>query len=276
MGKIVWLASYPKSGNTWVRAFLHNYIAEPQTPYSINSLADLSASEANAAFFRPYDPQPPSAWSIAKTQQMRPKVHHDLTRLHPDFVFIKTHNACLAVHGIPLCTPEVTQGVVYILRDPRDVAVSYSAYTGQSIDSIIAFMNQDQAANRASDERVFELLGTWSLHVNSWTRQDSRRLLILRYEDLLREPAENFGRLIAFLGGEPPDAERLRRAVEFSRFGVLAGQESALGYAAHAPGATAPFFRAGREGQWREVLTPAQRTRIEADHQAMMRYFGYL
>ena len=276
MGKIVWLASYPKSGNTWARAFLHNYIAEPQSPYSINSLTDLSASEANALFYQPYDPRPPSAWSIAETQRMRPRVHRDLTRLHGDLVFIKTHNACLAVHDIPLCTPEVTQAAVYILRDPRDVAVSYSAYTGQSLDSIIVFMNKDQAANRASDERVFELLGSWSLHVNSWTRQDGRRLLILRYEDLLREPLEHFGRLIAFLGGGPPAAERLQRAVEFSGFDVLASQESALGYAAHAPGAAAPFFRAGRAGQWREALTSAQRARIEADHQPMMRKFGYL
>jgi hypothetical protein len=275
MGKLVWLASYPKSGNTWVRAFLHNYIAQPEQPYSINQLIDFTVAEPNVLFFEPHDPRPPAAWSLAEVQAMRPKVHRDLTRLHPDLVFVKTHNACLAVHDVPLCTPEVTEAAIYILRDPRDVAVSYSAYTGRGLDEIIGFMNAPQAANRATETQVFELLGSWSLHVGSWTRQQHGRMLVLRYEDLLERPAETFGRLIAFLGGAP-DPARLARAVAFSSFETLARQEALQGYAAHASDAAAPFFRAGIAGQWRTALSPAQRARIEAEHQAIMRRFGYL
>ena len=51
MGKLVWLASYPKSGNTWVRAFLHNYIRDTETPHSINSLIAFSLTECAMAFF---------------------------------------------------------------------------------------------------------------------------------------------------------------------------------------------------------------------------------
>ncbi len=58
MGKIVWLASYPKSGNTWLRAFLHNYIKQPAEPQDINRLTEFSASEAAAAFFRKYEENP--------------------------------------------------------------------------------------------------------------------------------------------------------------------------------------------------------------------------
>lgn len=274
MGKLVWLASYPKSGNTWLRAFLHNYITEPETPYSINRLVDFSASENNALFYAEYDRRPASMFSIAEAQTMRPKVHRGLTRLHPDLVFVKTHNACLSVHGIPLCTPEVTQGAIYIIRDPRDVAISYAAYTGQSLDEIIAFMAEPQAANRGTDTQIFELLGSWSLHAGSWTKQNDPRLLVLRYEDMLAAPADAFGRVIGFLGG-PADSARLARAVEFSSFATLSAQEAAHGYAANAPTA-GTFFRAGTAGQWRDRLTAAQRARIEADHGPMMEKFGYL
>jgi hypothetical protein len=275
MGKIVWLASYPKSGNTWLRAFLHNYIAQPETAYSINRLVDLSASESNAVFYRPYDPRPARQFSIAEAQAMRPLVHQDLTKLHPDLVFLKTHNACLSVHGIPLCTPECTEAAIYILRDPRDVAISYSVYTGQSLDQIIRFMNQPQAANRGTDTRIFEFLGPWSLHVDSWTRQNTGKLLVLRYEDMLAHPATSFGRLISFLGGEEAP-ERLARAIEFSSFASLAAQEAAEGYRANAPTSTAAFFRNGQAGQWRTILSTAQRLRIETDHHAIMRKFNYL
>jgi len=274
MGKIVWLASYPKSGNTWLRAFLHNYIAQPATPYSINRLVDHSVSESNAAFYAKYDARPASAYAIAEVQRMRPLVHRDFTGLHPDLVFVKTHNASLTVHGVPLCTPEVTQGAIYIVRDPRDVAVSYSHYTGRSLDKIIDFMNKAQAANRGTDAQVFEMLGSWSMHVDLWTRHASPKLLVLRYEDMLAAPAASFGKVIGFLG-DAPEAARLDAAIAFSAFETLRAQEAQHGYVANAVGSSAPFFRAGRAGQWREVLTTAQRLRIEADHAGMMARFGY-
>jgi hypothetical protein len=274
MGKIIWLASYPKSGNTWLRAFLHNYIAQPDAPYSINRLIDFSVSESNALFYRKYDARPGSAYAIAEVQKMRPWVHRDFTLLHPDLVFVKTHNASLTVHGVPLCTPEVTQGAIYIVRDPRDVAVSYSHYTGRSLDWIIAFMNKAQAANRGNDVQVFELLSSWSAHVDLWTRHKNPKLLVLRYEDLLARPRQSFARVIGFLG-DPPEPARLVRAIAFSAFGALQAQEAEHGYVADGADSTAPFFRKGEAGQWREILSTAQRLRLETDHAAMMEKFGY-
>jgi hypothetical protein len=273
MGKIVWLASYPKSGNTWVRVFLHNYIARPDEPYSINNLHDLSATENNAAFFNKYEPRRAGTFTTQDTQKLRALVHRDLTLLHDDLVFVKTHNANLAVHGIPLCTPVFTAGAIYIIRDPRDVAVSYAAYTGQSIDQIIAFMARPGAANRGDDVQVFEFYGPWSAHADSWAQQKPQ--LAMRYEDLVGNPEQNFGKIIHFLGGEP-EPERLARAIEFSRFATLAAQEAAHGYNAGGPNMASTFFRAGQAGNWRNVLTPAQQAQIESDHAAVMQRFGYL
>jgi hypothetical protein len=272
MGKLVWLASYPKSGNTWLRAFLHNYINQPEQPYSINELSDLSAVECSAALFRAHDNRPSATLTPAEVQALRPAVHRDLTRLHEDLVFVKTHNANLALHGVPLCTPEVTAGAVYVLRDPRDVAVSYAAYTGKSVDFTIDFMSRKGAANRSTDVQVFELLSSWSAHVESWTQ--NRKHLVLRFEDLLADPERQFGKLVRYLGDDPEPA-RLTRAIAFSGFETLAAQEARDGYADHAPEAAGRFFRVGRAGQWRGALAAAQAGRVEADHGAVMERFGY-
>lgn len=267
MGKIVWLASYPKSGNTWVRAFLHNYIVNADTPHSINSLVDFSVAECAAAFFG----ENAAGLSTREVQQLRPAVHERLTRLHRDLVFVKTHNAHVAMHGVPLCTPALTAGAVYIVRDPRDVALSYAAFARKEVDEIIDFMEATGASNAADGAQVFELLGSWSEHALSWVAAPKR--LLVRYEDLLAEPARYFARIIRFLGTGEVDAARLSRAIEFSSFGALAGQEAAVGY--RASGGAERFFRAGKAGQWRERLTVEQLRRIETAHGAVMRKFGY-
>ncbi len=274
MGQLIWIASYPKSGNTWMRAFLHNYIRRPQTPYDIDKLTDLTASDINAGRYRRYDPRPASQYSIADVQRMRPLVHRDLTGLDTTLVFVKTHNARLTVAGVPLITPAVTAGAFYLVRDPRDVAVSYSRHRGRSIDDTIAFMADPEAATGGTDTKVYERQGTWSDHVLSWTAPPSPRVRVVRYEALLESPLATFGQLIQWLGGAP-EPDRLARAVQFSSFQELRAQEQAKGFTERVAGSTAPFFGTGRSGTWRTELTPAQQARIERDHGAMMQLFGY-
>lgn len=270
MGKLVWLASYPKSGNTWVRAFLHNYIVNSETPHSINNLVDFSVSECAMAFFgKPGDIMPPE-----EVQRARPRVHEALTRLHEDLVFVKTHNAHLSAHGVPLCTEAFTAGAVYIVRDPRDVALSYAAFTGRGVDEIIDFMASDGAANASDGVQVFELLSSWSAHALSWVA--SPRRLLVRYEDLLAEPERGFARIIRFLGAQNAEVEteRLRRAIAFSSFSTLSSQEKQHGYRAGSP-IGGKFFRSGKAGGWREKMTPGQASKIWDAHGHVMEKFGY-
>jgi hypothetical protein len=275
MGKLVWIASYPKSGNTWMRAFLHNYIRRPDAPYDINRLTDLTASDVNAERYRRYDPRPASQYSIADVQRMRRLVHRDLTALDSTLVFVKTHNPLMLVEGAPLITPEVTAGAIYIVRDPRDIAVSFSRHRGRSIDDTIAFMADPEAATGGTDAKVYERFSTWSDHARSWTNRPDPRIQVVRYEAMLADPATVFAAQISWLGEAPPP-DRLERAIRFSGFDELRAQEQARGFKERVAGSTAPFFGTGRAGAWRQVLTPAQQGRIERDHGAMMQRFGYL
>ncbi|HET6309207.1 MAG TPA: sulfotransferase domain-containing protein [Rhodopila sp.] len=275
MGQLVWIASYPKSGNTWVRAFLHNYIRQPESPYDINRLTDLTAADTNAERYTRHDPRAASQYSVADVQRMRPLVQRDLMALDSTLVFVKSHNARLLVAGAPLISPEVTAGAIYIVRDPRDVVVSFSRHRGRSIDDTIAFMAAREAATGGTDKKVFELFSAWSVHVHSWTQLADPRVHVLRFETMVETPQVAFGRLIRWLGQEP-EAERLDRAIRFSAFEELQGQEQRGGFKERVAEASGPFFGTGRPGQWRDVLTPAQQARIERDHGAVMRRFGYV
>ena len=173
-----------------------------------------------------------------------------------------------------LVTPEVTAGAIYLVRDPRDVAVSYAHHLGLPLDAVIALMADPAAAAGGDERHVYQYLGTWSAHVQSWTPRPDPRRLVLRYEDLLADPARGFGDVIRLLGQEPP-ADLLARAVRFSGFDTLRAQEAAHGFG-EAPRTLPAFFRAGRAGQWREAMTRAQADRIARDHGAVMARFGYL
>src|SRR5882724_11244725 len=93
MGRIIWMASYPKSGNTWMRAFLHNLLRNPDGAYDINRLGEFSYSDSTIHFYTPYLTKPWQEWTTREVQEARWKATRDIGRMSPDDVFVKTHNA---------------------------------------------------------------------------------------------------------------------------------------------------------------------------------------
>lgn len=274
MAGIIWLASYPKSGNTWLRAFLHNLLRDPAKPMEINALDRFTHGDTLRYWYEQVAGEPVGDWPEARIAALRPKVHELLTRTFPDSVFVKTHNALAVVEGVPLITMDYTTAAIYVVRDPRDVAVSMTHHFGLTTDQAVAMLNNPEAATAMDDRNVRQYYGTWSSHVESWTRQPAQGLHVIRYEDMHMRPRAAFGEVVRFLG-LPPDRKRLEKAIRFSSFKVLQAQEKRDGFKERSVHAEA-FFRVGQVGQWKRVLTPEQVAAIEAAHGETMRRFGYL
>lgn len=274
MGGIIWLASYPKSGNTWTRAFLGNLFLNPPQPLDVNRLDAFCLGESGRKYYEPHAPRPLEAMSLEEIVRLRPRVHRDLTRASPDSVFVKTHNFLGTWFGHPIHTMEVTAGAIYVVRNPLDVVISMTHHFGLTIDQAIDMMNNPLADTELSDKHVPQLINTWSTHVKSWAAEERPGLHIMRYEDMLEKPVKAFGRLARFLGLNPPK-ERLQKAIRYSSFKVLKEQEKARGFKERSAYADA-FFREGRRDQWRKLLTEDQVRRIVRDHGEQMARFGYI
>jgi Sulfotransferase domain len=274
MGAIVWLASYPKSGNTWLRAFLHNLLRDPAQPVDINQLDRFTHSDTLRHWYAAASPRPLDELTPQEIAQLRPLVHRKLTETYPDSVFVKTHNLLGDNLGVSLITMECTAGAIYVVRDPRDVAISLADHFGIGIDDAIAMLGNPAGGAAADAINVAQVYGTWSMHVQSWTQRPSPQLHVLRYEDMTEAPLATFKAVAAFLGLQPPRA-RLEKAIKFSSFKVLQGQERRHGFKERSD-KSAAFFRAGRAGQWKTALTAAQAEAIAAAHGEQMRRFGYL
>jgi hypothetical protein len=275
--KAIWIASYPKSGNTWVRVFLHNLIRETGgggEAQDINALHEVTVRESLAGRFAQRLGKRATEASPAEIARVRPLVQADIVQSAAGPVYIKTHNALANVDGFPTINLGVTLAAVYIVRNPLDVAISYAHHSGLTYDPVIAFMANSPGQLDADDRRVYEFLGSWSFHVASWMSVPNRPILLMRYEDMLSAPERSFGRLASFLRLKA-SADQLSRAIGKSSFSELACQEELHGFNER-PKTAAKFFREGKAGQWRCALTKTQVQSVIAAHGPMMMRLGYL
>jgi hypothetical protein len=273
MGKLVWLASYPKSGNTWLRAFLHNLLTNAERPVPIDDLTIFCQQDSDGQWVEALTRKRPSDLTLEEFAALRPKIHMGLTHTHPDSVFVKTHNAFTIDRGTSTITMEVTAGAIYIVRNPLDLAISYAKHFGKSIDDAIELMASNMRTEN-TEGMSYEYRGSWSFHVDSWTKRPHRGLLVVRYEDLSADALKGFRSVTDFLGLKPPE-ERLERAIRFSSFDSLRAQEEAGGFKER-PAVAERFFRQGKVDAWRDVLNREQVARIVARHRAQMARFGYI
>jgi hypothetical protein len=282
---IVWLASYPKSGNTWFRIFLANYLEDRDTPVSINALGQGAPLTRGIASARNLFPEMLGVDAGDFTHEeydcMRPEVYRLLARRAPERPYIKVHDANVrTADGEPLLPPEATAGAIYFVRNPLDVAVSFANHSGHSLDRTIEHManagHSFCSAVRGLPNQLRQRLLTWSGHVTSWIDDAHFPVHVMRYEDMLASPVETFGRALRALG-LPGDEERLARAIAFSRFDELRRQETAAadGFC-DAPPNVEHFFYQGRAGAWRDHLSEGQVRRVIGAHEHVMRRFGYL
>lgn len=279
MNRFVWLASYPKSGNTWFRVFLTNFLRDGDAPVSINDLADAPIASARAAFDLAvgYDSSEMLADEI---ERLRPEVYLHRARQAHEPIYCKIHDACTVLpDGRALVPPAATQCAIYIVRNPLDVGVSLAHHFGHGdIERVIREMADPAHALFATKAREMNQLRqkllTWSGHVRSWVDAPEMRVHVVRYEDMKLKSEETFASALRFLG-LPDDAARVRKAIAFSRFDELRRQEEASGFSEKLLQAKA-FFRQGEVGSWREVLTSEQVRHLIAEHRTVMTQLGYL
>jgi aryl sulfotransferase len=289
--RTVWLASYPKSGNTWFRLLVANLSADDGKPVDINDLPERGGIASARGPFDHLLLIDSGLLTHDEADSLRPRVYEELARgadddeyddpqAAPPVRFVKVHDAyTLTPKGEPLLAGRRgAEAAIVIVRDPRDIAPSLANHNRSSIDKAVAFINDKDAAfcgrtNRQPHQLRQQLPG-WSAHVASWLDQSDIPVHLIRYEDLTADSAGTFARALAF-AARPAAAEQVARAIEFAAFAQLQAQEREKGFREAPPWAEMRFFRRGEVGAWRDELTPEQVASIEAEHGPMMQRLGY-
>jgi aryl sulfotransferase len=272
---IWWLASYPKSGNTWLRVVLASLLSG--RPADINAMPFVSVIANNRARFDTALGIESADLTVEQETNLRPRAYEIWAADAAQPLYCKTHDAYRQTPaGEPLFPTAATLGAVCMVRDPRAVAVSLANHLAEPIDKAIARMEDPTVGSSTSSPRLspqlFHRPGCWRDHIDSW-RSAPFPVHLLRYEDMHRDPHAAFAAIAAFLG-LPSDRERVAAAVDAASFSRLQAQERAAGFV-EKPIQAAAFFREGRVDGWRQVLTAEQNASIVAANEPVMRRLGY-
>ena len=277
MSGFIWLASYPKSGSTWLRLALES-LAQSGAPVRLNDERGRAGLGSLRDMFEDVLCVDTSDLSADEIDELRPRCYEIIGRETEPPKILKVHDAwTLTKAGVPLFPRAATAGAIYLVRDPRDVAVSCAYHEGIAFDVQIERMaTADYRASvsvKSLRRQVPQHFFSWSAHVQSWLEAPELRLLQVRYEDMVDDFAAQLRRIAAFLG-LPETEDAIAGAVAATRFEVLQQAEMAEGFGER-PRTAKLFFRKGVAGGWQQELTPEQAARIERDHGAVMRRLGY-
>ena len=269
---IIWLASYPKSGNTWVRAFLTNYLYYKEGTILENlSSIDLFPSEK---YFKGLI----NKQEIVENKKEIYKYYllaQDKLNLNNKINIIKTHCFAGKVEGIDFTNSENTAGFIYIVRDPRSIAVSNAYHEEVDFDySVDQILNP----NRFSliQDIYLEFRSSWKNHYLSWSKKNWHNLFI-KYEDLHLDPFSNFKKILFFIKKFRPieiNDEKIKEVIEKISFKNLSQVEKNYGFKENA--SKEKFFRKGIIDEWKKTLSKKLILKIEDNCKNEMRELDYL
>ena len=276
---IIWLASYPKSGNTWLRMFLKSYFLRSDERLSLeSSILDNFKAQGfpNQAILDHLKVDYYKFEEIVKNWEAM----QDYINLNNKTNYIKTHNAMVTVGSYKFTTTRNTKGIIYIVRDPRDVLVSLSHHMG--IDYEKTFEHLSSSYNfeypSSGDKRYKKtLMGAWSDHYRSWKNFKSCKTLIVKYEDMVLDEYNTFKKIIKYLtevDGAEYKEEKLIKALKQTQFDELQKMEKNEGFSEKGKGEL--FFRKGKIGEWEKDLSVNLIKKIEKMFSKEMIELGYL
>jgi aryl sulfotransferase len=219
-----------------------------------------------------------SALDESLVESLRPEVYRLIASAAEETLYMKVHDAwTLTTGGASMFPTEVTGGVIYVIRNPLDMAASCAHHWGTSIERAVENLCTPGFAGGQRgglDRQLRQRTGSWSEHVRSWVDESRLPTHVISYEQLHQDPVTAFGGVVRFCGLDE-DPDRLRRAVAFSSFEELRRQEADSGFRERSPAAPGPFFRRGEVGSWRDELAPELAARLARAHGELMTRFGY-
>ena len=278
---ILWLASYPKSGNTFLRSLLTTYFYTRDGSFKFEILKKSLQFPTREAFSN-IGVDINDKYKVSENYIKAQKEINKSKRL----VFIKTHSSfCKMYNKFNFSDLKNSCGVIYIVRDPRNIISSFAHHNTKTIDEIFELITDDMAIGNEKDEpEVY--MGSWSFNFNSWKiYQKSNKYLLVRYEDLIKDTKKEFVKILNFINSLgstqfPIFEEKLDLTIDTTNFYKMKKLEETQGFEEakinEVTGEKIPFFRLGPENNWKKNINVEISKKIENHFKKEMLELNYL
>lgn len=279
---IVWLASFPKSGNTWVRAMISSLIYSDNGVFNFEIIKKIQQFPNKKHFEKFTDKyqnvQELKKFWVAAQEQIN---------LDKKIKFLKTHHINCKIDEYPFTNKNNTLATIYVVRDPRSLVESFSNYYKINKDAAIKSITSKELVSGAGfiknkQNNVFTIIGSWNDHYNSWTKANAN-LLILRYEDLLIDPLKELNKIIVFLkkfiifnyndlktqniisSTSFENLEKMEKEIGFFEVADIENNQNKI-----------KFFNKGKQNDWRKYLNENEIEYISSKFNYEMKELGYI
>ena len=277
---IIWIASYPKSGNTWVRSFIIAYYFCENGNFDINKL-NLIQDYPNKQFFEE---------TVKKGEIHK---HWDSSQKNicneKKVKFLKTHNSLITAFGNKFTKPEYTLGVIHIIRDPRNIITSLkNHYDFETYERALKFM---QDKNKVLEDYPHlknyaktNIINSWRINYQSWIFNKNFRRLTIRYEDMIENPQQTFEKLVVFINTlmgfkDKIDQKKLSNAIETTNFKSLQDIENQGKFSENVyslkDNRKIKFFYQGPENDWKKNLDENMIKKMNEYYKNDLKFFRY-
>jgi hypothetical protein len=277
---IIWISSYPKSGNTYLRSFISSYYFSKKGKFDFNLLLNIL--------------QFPSVKFATKNINSIDEASKNWIFNQNHFFsnekiqFIKTHNTLEKYNGNEFTNEKLTLGAIYIVRDPRNVITSitnhYSLTYDQAYKKMIDSNSNLLEISRDNDYSNFTFLGSWSNHYKSWKNTKRFNTLFIKYEDLEKNKYETFKKIITFINSLKKEKEQINEkkfinSINSTNFSNLKNKEQIEGFEesmiSKKSGNKIQFFNLGFNNRWQKILPKEILLKLNKSLQSDLNELGY-
>ena len=277
---IIWIASYPKSGNTWVRSFLSAYYFSKDGVFDIKNLTRIE-DYPNKQFFS----------QTVKEGEIHNHWEESQKKINKEgkVKFLKTHNSLIKAFGNDFTQPKYSLGVIYIVRDPRNVITSVKNHNDFSnYEEALKFMQNDNAIlneyKHLKNYAKTTIINSWRINYQSWIQNNFYRRLTIKYEDMISKPYEVFRDLIVFVNtlcrfNEGVNSLKLNNSIETTSFDKLKNIENQGNFSESVYSLKdkrkIKFFFLGPKNDWRKELDKSLIKKMNEYYKEDLNKFGY-
>ena len=283
---IIWIASYPKSGNTWVRALLSYYFFSKEKRFNFDILKHIP--NFNISDFVDENNKFSSNLDYADKALDMQKFICKKFKIN---TFFKTHSALNKIQNNYFTDKSVSLGCIYIVRDPRNVVTSYKNFESWDYRKTLNFMTNKNSflySSKSTQKKLkikgMEIISSWAQHYDSWVKnQLGVSVCLIKYENLINDTLLELEKMFEFikkLNSEKNakfDLDRGKATVLETNFKNLKQLEQRVGFSEkEEKNRTHAFFNQGKLNDWNSILPKEIKKNIENNFYKEMKELGYL
>ena len=277
----IWLASYPKSGNTLVRSLLSSYFFSKDGIFNFELIKNIKQFPIKELFLKngiDINNEKEVIRSYLKVQES--------INIKNSIQFLKTHSYLFNIENNPFTKLDYSLGVIYIVRDPRNVVLSISNHNSQAYEQSTEDLIIGRELRYEGKENIKVYTGTWAGNFNSWKSFKSiNKYLLIKYEDLIKEKDKIFYEILKFIHNLKNvefvlDKKKFKNVLDSTEFGRVQKLESQTGFDESMidkkTGKKIRFFNLGEKTNWQSALEPNLQNKIEEAFEKEMKELGYI